>query len=85
MSIKIRLPQINAPSPDGKIMQIKSYFYQLIPELQMTIDNLSDIAEKSWIENEKLRTEANTLKKAISSLEAKIKALESQTINNTEV
>lgn len=40
MSLKIRLPSINAPSDREKLEQIRSYLYQLANQLNWLMDNL---------------------------------------------
>lgn len=38
--IELRMPKIDAPSDREQIAQIKSYLYQLIPQLQMYLEML---------------------------------------------
>ena len=40
MGIDIRLPNINAPTADGQILQMRSYLYQLAEQLQWGLDTL---------------------------------------------
>ena len=36
--IQFRLPKIDATTPQGQVQQIKAYLQQLIPELQMDLE-----------------------------------------------
>lgn len=38
--IELRMPKIDAPSDREQLAQIKSYLYQLIPQLQMHLEKL---------------------------------------------
>lgn len=38
--IELRMPKIDAPSDREQLAQIKSYLYQLIPQLQMYLEML---------------------------------------------
>lgn len=40
MSFDIRLPNINSPTPEGQIAQIKSYLYQLTDQLKYAADSI---------------------------------------------
>lgn len=40
MSFDIRLPNINSPTPEGQIAQIKSYLYQLTDQLKYASDSI---------------------------------------------
>lgn len=40
MGIDIRLPNINAPTEAGQLIQIKSYLYQLVEQLKWAMENI---------------------------------------------
>lgn len=40
MGIDIRLPNINAPTEAGQLVQIKSYLYQLVEQLKWAMENM---------------------------------------------
>lgn len=40
MGVELRLPNINAPTTDGKVEQIRSYLYQFIEQLQWALKNI---------------------------------------------
>ena len=46
MELKLRLPQINAPTEREQISQIKSYLYQIIPQLEWALNNVLTPSEE---------------------------------------
>lgn len=44
--ISLRLPEINAPTTDGQIRQIRSYLYQLTELLNLSLDSIDGELEK---------------------------------------
>jgi hypothetical protein len=43
MNIEIRLPNINAPTSEGKLQQIQSYMHQLVGQLNWALNNLDSV------------------------------------------
>lgn len=44
MSVELRLPQINATTPREELVQLKSYLYQLVEELNWALNNIEPTA-----------------------------------------
>ncbi len=59
--VKLRLPKLDAPTPQGQMKQLYSYLYQLIGELQSTLDRMEQELSERKVENEALREEIQRL------------------------
>lgn len=59
MSVELRLPQINADTPREELVQLKSYLYQLVEELNWALNNIEPtaIVHSETINGEVIRTE----------------------------
>lgn len=40
MMVNLRLPKLDAPTPQGQIKQLNSYLFQTVGELQATLDTM---------------------------------------------
>lgn len=38
--INLRLPKVDAPTPQGQVKQLQAYLQQLVPELQLEFERL---------------------------------------------
>lgn len=44
--IELRLPSITSPTPQGQLLQIRSYLHQLIPDLQYALETIEKAIEE---------------------------------------
>lgn len=44
--IELRLPSITSPTPQGQLLQIRSYLHQLIPDLQYALETIEKTIEE---------------------------------------
>lgn len=62
--IELRLPSITSPTPQGQLLQIRSYLHQLIPDLQYALETIEKTIE------EKPQTAQET-RKAVESVKVR--------------
>lgn len=75
MSNKIPLPRITAQSPEEKLMQVQSYLYQVVQQLNLALDSLdrktsnaAGVLEKAGSSNSAVEKEAQSTFNSIKAL-----------------
>lgn len=68
---EFRLPSITSPTPQGQILQMRSYLQQLIPELQYALETIERaIEEKPQIAQETRKAAENVKVRKLKSEQA---------------
>lgn len=70
--IQLRLPRISDNNERESLIQIKSYLFQLIPELQLGLNELDLALSKIRKELEGIHTEITNIKDKIKVLEKNV-------------
>lgn len=74
MSIDLRLPNITAPTPEGQLLQVKSYLYQMVEQLNWAMKNMESSVSTTGTTATTYGAAASTEKEAASTFNS-IKAL----------
>lgn len=84
MGYDIRLPNINAPTEKGQLVQLKSYIYQLAEQLQYALNNIDSSTASGYVVNEAMNSTTQDATQKIDE-QATFNAVKALIIKSAEI